>query len=71
MAPLMIGHARVSTDQQDLTAQREALTARGLRWRIVSSPETHSDGLRPSRQDSFDCTSSGRPPFAQARDVTW
>ena len=30
MAPLYIGYARVSTDQQDLTAQREALAALGV-----------------------------------------
>jgi DNA invertase Pin-like site-specific DNA recombinase len=29
MAPLLIGYARVSTDEQDLTAQREALVALG------------------------------------------
>jgi DNA invertase Pin-like site-specific DNA recombinase len=30
MAPLLIGYARVSTDEQDLTAQREALAALGV-----------------------------------------
>jgi DNA invertase Pin-like site-specific DNA recombinase len=30
MAPLLIGYARVSTDEQDLTAQREALDALGV-----------------------------------------
>src|SRR5919202_3572911 len=30
MAPLLIGYARVSTDEQDLTAQREALARRGV-----------------------------------------
>jgi DNA invertase Pin-like site-specific DNA recombinase len=30
MAPLLIGYARVSTDEQDLTAQREALRALGV-----------------------------------------
>jgi|1185.fasta_scaffold438427_2 DNA invertase Pin-like site-specific DNA recombinase len=30
MAPLLIGYARVSTDDQDVTAQREALTALGV-----------------------------------------
>ncbi len=30
MAPLLIGYARVSTDTQDLTAQREGLAALGV-----------------------------------------
>src|SRR6187200_1043648 len=30
MAPLLIGYARVSTDEQDVTAQREALAALGV-----------------------------------------
>ena len=30
MAPLFIGYARVSTDEQDLTAQRDGLTALGV-----------------------------------------
>src|SRR5919205_2558575 len=30
MAPLLIGYARVSTDEQDLTAQREGLLALGV-----------------------------------------
>ena len=30
MPPLLIGYARVSTDEQDLTAQRSALAALGV-----------------------------------------
>ena len=35
MAALLIGYARVSTDQQDLTAQRNGLTALGVAQRQV------------------------------------
>jgi DNA invertase Pin-like site-specific DNA recombinase len=38
MAPLLIGYARVSTDTQDLTAQREGLAALG-----VTSERTYVD----------------------------
>jgi DNA invertase Pin-like site-specific DNA recombinase len=38
MAPLLIGYARVSTDQQDLSAQRAALSLLG-----VSSERTYVD----------------------------
>ena len=38
MAPLLIGYARVSTDQQDLSAQRAALSLLG-----VSSDRTYVD----------------------------
>ncbi len=47
MAPLFIGYARVSTDQQDLTAQREALVALG-----VSSDRIYVDhGLTGTNRD--------------------
>ncbi len=47
MAPLFIGYARVSTDQQDLTAQREALVALG-----VSSDRIYVDhGLSGTNRD--------------------
>jgi DNA invertase Pin-like site-specific DNA recombinase len=47
MAPLLIGYARVSTDEQDLTAQREALAALG-----VSSERIHVDhGLTGTNRD--------------------
>jgi len=47
MAPLMIGYARVSTDQQDVTAQREALAALG-----VSTERVYVDhGLTGTNRD--------------------
>ena len=47
MAPLMIGYARVSTDEQDLTAQREALAALG-----VDAPRIYVDhGLTGTNRD--------------------
>ena len=37
MASLLIGYARVSTDERDLTAQRDALTSV---WRPTESTST-------------------------------
>ena len=47
MGPLLIGYARASTDEQDLTAQREALAALGV------SPERIyvNDGLTGTNRD--------------------
>jgi DNA invertase Pin-like site-specific DNA recombinase len=38
MGALLIGYARCSTDQQDLTAQRDGLVALG--WRATGSTST-------------------------------
>jgi hypothetical protein len=47
MAPLSIGYARVSTDEQDVTAQREALAALG-----VSADRVYVDhGLTGTNRD--------------------
>lgn len=47
MAPLLIGYARVSTDEQDLTAQREALARLG-----VSADRVYVDhGLTGTNRD--------------------
>src|SRR4051794_18327430 len=47
MAPLLIGYARVSTDEQDLTVQREALAALG-----VSAERVYVDhGLTGTNRD--------------------
>ena len=47
MAPLLIGYARVSTDEQDLTAQREALAELG-----VSADRVYVDhGLTGTNRD--------------------
>jgi hypothetical protein len=55
MAPLLIGYARVSTDEQDLTAQREALAALG-----VSAERVYVDhGLTGTNLDC-QCTLSTR-----------
>ena len=64
MAALLIGYARCSTDQQDLTAQRDGLTALGVspariyvdhgrrslrrRWNMLAS-NTFRDGIYRSR----------------------
>ena len=52
MAVLLIGYARVSTDQQDLTAQREGLQGLGVEpGRIyVDHGLTGTDRERPGRR---------------------
>jgi DNA invertase Pin-like site-specific DNA recombinase len=47
MAALLIGYARCSTDQQDLTAQRDGLTALGVADRRAA---TQSRAVRPRQR---------------------
>jgi DNA invertase Pin-like site-specific DNA recombinase len=59
MAPLLIGYARVSTDEQDLTAQREWLAALG-----VNAERIYVDhGLTGTNR-----AVPGRPKPADSRD---
>jgi beta-lactam-binding protein with PASTA domain len=56
--PVGIGNGQVpELIGRDLCSATTAVAERGLRWRIIGGREARSDGLRPSRQDSFDCTS--------------
>ena len=60
MAPLFIGYARVSTDEQDLTAQRDGLTALGVSAERIYVDHgltgTHRD--RPGLREAFDTLES-------------
>lgn len=53
MAALLIGYARVSTDQQDLTAQREGLKGLGVEpariyvYHGLTGTNRERPGLRP------------------------
>ena len=56
--PFGIGNGQVpELVGRDLCSATTAVAERGLRWRITGNGETRSDGLRPSPQSSFDCTS--------------
>ncbi len=59
MTAVLIGHARVSTDQQDLTAQRDGLTLFG-----ESANRIHVDHVVRTRELPLN------PPRAAPRRVT-
>ena len=45
MSPLKVGYARVSTDEQDLTAQRDGLAAREVKLSIAGSVYDPTDPM--------------------------
>ncbi len=57
MAPLLIGYARVSTDEQDVTAQREALAALGVSAEriYVDHGLTGTNRDRPGLREATGC----------------
>ena len=59
MSGRKIGHARVSTDEQDLTAQRDTLTAMGV------APE------RISVDNGLTGTNRARPGLPAALAMSW
>ena len=55
MAALLIGYARCSTDQQDLTAQRDGLAALGVvdNWVYVDHGLTGTNRERPGLREAL------------------
>ena len=51
-SPTLVGYARVSTDAQDLTAQRDALAALGVPARLIYSDKgmTGPTGSAPASE---------------------
>ena len=45
MSPLKVGYARVSTDEQNLTAQRDGLAAREVKLSIAGSVYDPTDPM--------------------------
>ena len=68
MAPVFIGYARVSTAEQDLTAQRDALTGLGVgAERMNVDPGlTGSNRERPGLRDRVRSLLRVRPSHARA-----
>jgi DNA invertase Pin-like site-specific DNA recombinase len=63
MAALLIGYARVSTDQQDLTAQRDGLTALGVAANRVYVDQglTGTNRERPGLREALAACREGDP----------
>jgi len=63
---ILIGYARVSTDSQDLTAQRDALTELGVaQSRIyVDHGLTGTNRDRPDRREALAPVAPATPPWS-------
>ncbi|GGI42816.1 hypothetical protein GCM10010988_40940 [Cnuibacter physcomitrellae] len=59
MAYLIIGYARVSTDKQDATAQRDALIASGAQHVYVDQGLTGTSRDRPALREAMAACRSG------------
>ena len=70
MSGLIIGYARVSTDEQDLTAQRDALTAMGVApERIyVDNGLTGTNRARPGLREAMAARRAGDVPWRNSAD---
>ncbi len=62
MAALLIGYARCSTDQQDLTAQRDGLLGLGvaIAWIYVDHGLTGTNRDRPGLREALAACRGGR-----------
>lgn len=73
MSALLVGHARCSTDQQDLTAQRDALSGLGVEAERIyvhhglTGTNRERPGLRPAGSESFSLSGQVRPPSRRSR----
>jgi predicted site-specific integrase-resolvase len=69
MVALLIGYARVSTDQQDLTAQRDGLTALGVADSRVYVDQglTGTNRKRPGLREAWALTAKVTRWWSQTR----